>query len=127
MESVAVLSHSFISHDGSIIPCRTAIVDLGLESIDPGLTPDGSICDTDKMCVGQKCVSIEEMITNKLVLDCPENCNGHGVCDNAGHCHCDKGFAPPLCDSPGAGGSEHSGPATNPAGIFNVFTKLTNI
>lgn len=36
MESVAVLSHSFISSNGSIVPCRTAVIDLGLETRDPG-------------------------------------------------------------------------------------------
>lgn len=41
MESVALLAHSFINYRGSIIPCRTAIIDLGLQTIDPGLTPDG--------------------------------------------------------------------------------------
>jgi hypothetical protein len=29
MESVAILSHSFINSGGKIIPCRTALVDLG--------------------------------------------------------------------------------------------------
>lgn len=118
MESVSVLSHSFISHENSIIPCRTAVVDLGLQSTDPGLTPDGSICGDNKMCVSQKCVDIDEMRASHLVLDCPDNCNGHGVCDNAGHCHCERGFAPPTCDVPGPGGSEHSGPASNPSGMF---------
>lgn len=42
MESVAVLSHSFMNYRGSIIPCRTAIVDLGLQATDPGMTPDGN-------------------------------------------------------------------------------------
>lgn len=124
MESVAILSHSFISHESSIIPCRTANVDLGLQTVNPGLTPDGSICGDNKMCVSQKCVDIDEMRTNKLVLDCPDNCNGHGVCDNAGHCHCEKGFAPPTCDSPGPGGSEHSGPASNPAGKIHLINDL---
>lgn len=48
MESVAILSHSFINGDSgngtTIIPCRTAIVDLGLNEIDPGLAPDGARC-----------------------------------------------------------------------------------
>lgn len=120
MESVAVLSHSFISHGGSIIPCRTAIVDLGIGSVDPGLTPDGSKCDEGKMCVGQKCLAIDVMRTNGKVLDCSNNCNGHGICDNMGHCHCDKGFAPPLCNSPGPGGSEYSGPASDPNGNIKL-------
>ncbi|KAJ4445799.1 hypothetical protein ANN_12484, partial [Periplaneta americana] len=44
MESVAILSHSFINSGGSIIPCRTAIIDLGLNQVDPGLAPDGAKC-----------------------------------------------------------------------------------
>ncbi|CAH2232307.1 jg17568, partial [Pararge aegeria aegeria] len=33
--------------------------------------------------------------------------------NNNGHCHCDAGFAPPLCALPGPGGSIDSGPATD--------------
>lgn len=29
--------------------CRTALVDLGLEQVDPGLVPDGARCGTDKV------------------------------------------------------------------------------
>lgn len=50
MESVAILSHSFINSGGSIIPCRTAIVDLGLNEVDPGLAPDGAKCGEGKVC-----------------------------------------------------------------------------
>lgn len=49
MESVAILSHSFINKKGSIIPCRTAIVDLGINQVDPGLTPDGALCGDGKV------------------------------------------------------------------------------
>lgn len=44
MESVSILAHTFINKAGSIVPCRTAIVDLGLNEIDPGLAPDGAKC-----------------------------------------------------------------------------------
>lgn len=50
MESVSILSHSFINAGGNIIPCRTAIVDLGLNEIDPGLAPDGAKCAEGKVC-----------------------------------------------------------------------------
>lgn len=49
MESVATLSHSFLNSGGEIIPCRTAMVDLGLNQVDPGLVPDGAKCDADKV------------------------------------------------------------------------------
>lgn len=49
MEPVAILSHSFINQKGVIVPCRTAIIDLGIDQIDPGLTPDGSKCGESKV------------------------------------------------------------------------------
>lgn len=49
MESVATLSHSFINVRGKIEPCRSAIVDLGLSQVDPGLTPDGAKCAPGKV------------------------------------------------------------------------------
>lgn len=29
---------------GSILPCRTAMIDLGLGDVDPGMVPDGAKC-----------------------------------------------------------------------------------
>lgn len=49
MESVATLSHSFINSEGNIIACRSAIVDLGLNQVDPGLAPDGAKCASGKV------------------------------------------------------------------------------
>ncbi|CAH2059244.1 unnamed protein product, partial [Iphiclides podalirius] len=116
MESVAQLSALFINNNGTIIPCRTAIIDLGLSDVDPGMVPDGAKCGDDKMCLNQKCVDIEAIrtaIAKKETAVCPSNCSGHGVCNSEGHCHCDVGFAPPLCALPGPGGSYDSGPATD--------------
>ncbi|CAG9804945.1 unnamed protein product [Chironomus riparius] len=125
MESVAVLSHSFINHRGSIVPCRTVVIDLGLQFVDPGLTPDGAKCADNKMCVSQKCLSIDSLRSDGRVLECP-NCNGNGICNSKGHCHCNDGYEPPFCDGPGVGGSIDSGPASDPdSGRF--FTKLMYI
>lgn len=49
---------------------------------------------------------------------CEKDCNGNGWCNSKGHCHCKDGFAPPFCDYPGSGGSEDSGPASDPNGKF---------
>jgi len=49
MESASILSHTFINFKGNVIACRTAIVDLGLNEIDPGLVPDGSKCGINKV------------------------------------------------------------------------------
>lgn len=125
MESVAVLSHSFISDGGSIIPCRTAVIDLGLQSVDPGLTPDGAKCGDKRMCVSQKCLSIDTLRLDGKVMECPD-CNGNGICNSKGHCHCNDGYGPPFCDGPGVGGSIDSGPASDPDS-GRLFTKLMYI
>ncbi|XP_076651130.1 disintegrin and metalloproteinase domain-containing protein meltrin [Halictus rubicundus] len=116
MESVAILSHSFINNGGKIIPCRSAIVDLGLNQVDPGLAPDGAKCAPGKMCVNQKCMSVADMRAATVTHGdmCPNNCGGNGVCNSLGHCHCNRGFRPPDCTQPGVGGSQDSGPAQDP-------------
>ncbi|KAK5644416.1 hypothetical protein RI129_005716 [Pyrocoelia pectoralis] len=122
MESVAILSHSFINVKGSVVPCRAALVDLGINQIDPGLAPDGAKCGESKMCVNQKCMPIESLRTADKT--CPNNCNGNGICNSLGHCHCSDGFAPPFCDHPGFGGSEDSGPTSDPDGRKDFITAL---
>ncbi|KAL1488462.1 hypothetical protein ABEB36_014933 [Hypothenemus hampei] len=122
MESVAILSHSFINKKGSIIPCRTAIVDLGTNQIDPGLTPDGAKCGDGKMCVNQQCMEVLSL--RKQTPSCDNDCNGNGWCNSKGHCHCKDGFAPPSCEYPGPGGSEDSGPASDPNAHRGIVTAL---
>jgi hypothetical protein len=51
MENVSTLSQKFINNNGSLAACRTVIVDLGLNEVDPGLTPDGAKCGENKVCV----------------------------------------------------------------------------
>ncbi|KAH8267346.1 hypothetical protein KR018_011802, partial [Drosophila ironensis] len=116
MESAAVLSHSYISHDRKIVACRTALVDLGLQTTDPGLTPDGAKCGDEKMCVAQKCLPVATVRHRGMGKACPEDCNGNGVCNSKGHCHCDIGFGGESCGRAGSGGSPDSGPATDPNG-----------
>nr|XP_026498729.1 disintegrin and metalloproteinase domain-containing protein 22 [Vanessa tameamea] len=116
MESVSSLSAVFINNNGTILTCRTAMIDLGLSEVDPGMVPDGAKCGEDKMCLNQKCVPVAgvvEVISQKQNSVCPSNCSGHGVCNSEGNCHCEPGFAPPLCALPGPGGSIDSGPATD--------------
>ncbi|KAB7497042.1 Disintegrin and metalloproteinase domain-containing protein 12 [Armadillidium nasatum] len=109
MESVSKVSHRFIADkQQGVIPCRVAQVDLGLDMVDPGLAPDGAKCGYNKMCVGQHCLEVASL--RKQVC----NCNGRGVCNNMGNCHCNLGFAWPDCKYPGLGGSSDSGPASNP-------------
>ncbi|XP_035208976.1 disintegrin and metalloproteinase domain-containing protein 12-like isoform X3 [Stegodyphus dumicola] len=117
MESAAILARSFINVRGKIFTCRSAIVDLGLFNTDPGLAPNGAKCGEGKACVNQKCVPVSSMRKN----DCPYDCSGNGVCNSRGNCHCELGYAPPYCDSPGPGGSIDSGPASDPSSYFIVI------
>ncbi|VVC96259.1 unnamed protein product [Leptidea sinapis] len=106
----------------TIIPCRTAMIDLGLSDVDPGMVPDGAKCGEDKMCLNTRCVDVSAVLdamSRRESSVCPSNCSGHGVCNSEGHCHCDTGFAPPLCALPGPGGSEDSGPASDPSSELN--------
>ncbi|XP_060854596.1 disintegrin and metalloproteinase domain-containing protein 9 isoform X2 [Rhopalosiphum padi] len=122
METVSTVSHTFINSNGLMIPCRTAIVDLGLNDVDPGLTPDGAKCGDNKMCVNQKCVAVKDFRAQSK--NCKDNCNGNGVCNNQGHCHCKTGYAPPYCDHPGPGGSDDSGPASSPNTFKGFMTGM---
>jgi len=51
METVSIVSYTFINNPASLIPCRTAIVDLGLNEVDPGLTPNGAKCGENMVCI----------------------------------------------------------------------------
>jgi hypothetical protein len=93
-ESAAILARSFIPHKGKMLICRSAMIDLGLDSVDPGLVPNGAKCGTNSICVNQKCVSVKSFLQTN---PCYQNCNSNGFCDNKGNCHCFPGFAAPYC------------------------------
>ncbi|XP_074044681.1 disintegrin and metalloproteinase domain-containing protein 30-like [Macrotis lagotis] len=74
---------------------------------DEGAVKDGSSCGTGLICVNRICRNI-----SVLKYDCiPDKCNKRGVCNNRKNCHCNYGWSPPFCESPGYGGSIDSGPA----------------
>lgn len=118
METRAVLAYSYVTsrETNTLIPCRTVTVDFGLQTVDPGLTPNGARCGEDRMCVNQRCRPLEALWLEGVGAQCAGNCSGHGVCDNTGSCHCEVGFGGEQCDEAGPGGSRNSGPATNPNG-----------
>lgn len=70
------------------------------------------------MCLNRKCVAIDSHRERTVPNACPDNCDGNGVCNSKGQCHCNNGYAPPKCDGSGPGGSLHSGPAENPRSMF---------
>uniref|UniRef100_A0A8D0SJK8 Disintegrin and metalloproteinase domain-containing protein 1a-like n=2 Tax=Sus scrofa TaxID=9823 RepID=A0A8D0SJK8_PIG len=74
---------------------------------DDGWSYNGNVCGSDKICMNFSCTA-----SSVLGYSCNEKelCNGKGVCNDLKHCHCEIGFAPPDCSSPGSGGSVDSGP-----------------
>ncbi|XP_063276421.1 disintegrin and metalloproteinase domain-containing protein 15 isoform X9 [Prinia subflava] len=74
---------------------------------DAAMVLPGTACGPGKMCLQHQCQDVSTLGDQQ----CQSKCHGHGVCNNHGHCHCERGWAPPACDSPGVGGSQDSGPA----------------
>ncbi|XP_052024674.1 disintegrin and metalloproteinase domain-containing protein 1a [Apodemus sylvaticus] len=79
---------------------------------DYGDVQSGTYCAPNKVCMEYICTGHGVLQYN---CETQETCHGNGVCNNLKHCHCDPGFAPPDCLSPGNGGSVDSGPVGNPA------------
>ncbi|XP_013402377.1 disintegrin and metalloproteinase domain-containing protein 9 isoform X1 [Lingula anatina] len=104
-----LLPYTTLDVNGVRIKCKSAILDVGLNDLDPGMTPDGAKCGEDKLCVNQTCMSFDQL----GVAPCPEDCNQNGICNSNNNCHCEVGLAPPLCNTPGYGGSVDSGPASS--------------
>ncbi|NP_001159388.1 cellular disintegrin ADAM 6d precursor [Oryctolagus cuniculus] len=76
-------------------------------STDAGRVRDGTPCGEGLFCLESRC----NMTMLNLHYDCfPEKCSFRGLCNNNKNCHCHVGWDPPLCLSPGAGGSSQSGP-----------------
>lgn len=94
-ESASILTVSFfVMSNHARIYCHGAIIDAGQDHRDPGLVPNGAACDEDKMCVNQKCVAVHDVMYENW---CPSDCNGNGICDNLGVCHCNDGTIGTSC------------------------------
>lgn len=94
-ESASILTVSFfVMSNHAKIFCHGAIVDAGSDARDPGLVPEGAACGENKMCLNQKCVPVSDVISKNW---CSSDCNGNGICDNMGTCHCNDGTIGTSC------------------------------
>ncbi|NWU84335.1 ADA15 protein, partial [Onychorhynchus coronatus] len=64
---------------------------------DAAMVLPGTACGPGKMCLQYRCQDVSVLGDQQ----CQSKCHGHGVCNNHGHCHCERGWAPPTCESPG--------------------------
>uniref|UniRef100_A0A673BKS0 ADAM metallopeptidase domain 19b n=1 Tax=Sphaeramia orbicularis TaxID=375764 RepID=A0A673BKS0_9TELE len=76
------------------------------DTLDPGLVMTGTKCGDNSICFNGVCRNASFLRAD----ECNAKCHGHGLCNNNHNCHCDPGWAPPLCDQGGSGGSVDSGP-----------------
>ncbi|KAI1886960.1 hypothetical protein AGOR_G00201140 [Albula goreensis] len=89
--------------------CVNADFGLGPDVLDPAYVNTGSGCRKGKTCLDFKCINASAL-EQDVDCDVQRTCNGNGVCNDQGHCHCDDGWAPPNCNRAGTGGSVDSGP-----------------
>nr|XP_020447492.1 disintegrin and metalloproteinase domain-containing protein 19 isoform X2 [Monopterus albus] len=75
------------------------------DTLDPGLVMAGTKCGDGSICFDGTCRNASFLRAD----ECNAKCHGHGLCNNKHNCHCDSGWAPPLCDQKGSGGSVDSG------------------
>ncbi|XP_067169616.1 disintegrin and metalloproteinase domain-containing protein 15 isoform X3 [Apteryx mantelli] len=100
--------------------CQGTLLPGDEDVSDPVMVLPGTVCSPGKVCLQRRCQDVSVLGDQQ----CHSKCHGHGVCNNHGHCHCERGWAPPSCASPGAGGSEDSGPMAPERGGSALPTAL---
>uniref|UniRef100_H3BZB9 ADAM metallopeptidase domain 19 n=1 Tax=Tetraodon nigroviridis TaxID=99883 RepID=H3BZB9_TETNG len=90
------------------------------DTLDPGLVMTGTKCGVDSICFNGECRNASFLKAD----ECNNKCNGHGLCNNNHNCHCDAGWAPPLCEKKGFGGSVDSGPVSTSVNLLPMLLVL---
>ncbi|XP_053331338.1 disintegrin and metalloproteinase domain-containing protein 15 [Spea bombifrons] len=104
--SSARVSLVSFSVNGTELQCRGTYYNLGDDIWDPTLVMTGTVCGEGKVCLGHRCQDVSALKPQS----CESKCSNHGICNSNNNCHCDPGWAPPVCGSVGLGGSIDSGP-----------------
>ncbi|XP_056456107.1 disintegrin and metalloproteinase domain-containing protein 19 [Gadus chalcogrammus] len=127
IETNAVSIDTTVVQGNGVILCRgTHVYQPGQEgagqgdTLDPGLVMTGTKCGADSLCFEGQCRNASFLRAG----ECSAKCHGHGLCNNYHNCHCDSGWAPPLCDRVGAGGSVDSGPVISRGGLLPLLLIL---
>nr|XP_034973061.1 disintegrin and metalloproteinase domain-containing protein 21-like [Zootoca vivipara] len=102
---VPSIPHYSVTHtEVSGAACWSMAYHGGTDFVDLGVVPDGTPCDSGKLCKNRKCISRE-----KIACDPKKKCSDRGICNNLNNCHCNYGWAPPNCRFWGPGGSIDGG------------------
>ncbi|XP_075853340.1 disintegrin and metalloproteinase domain-containing protein 32-like isoform X2 [Microcebus murinus] len=67
-----------------------------LQAPDPLMSKDGTVCDTEKICINKMCR--ESRFIKSVSATCSKKCSGHGVCNSREECNCTDGYLPPNCE-----------------------------
>ncbi|XP_028316088.1 disintegrin and metalloproteinase domain-containing protein 19 isoform X2 [Gouania willdenowi] len=90
------------------------------DTLDPGLVMTGTKCGEESICFNGECRNASFLRAH----ECNSKCHKHGLCNNNHNCHCDPGWAPPLCEQRGSGGSVDSGPVITHSSLLPVLLVL---
>ncbi|KAL6042483.1 hypothetical protein STEG23_016429 [Scotinomys teguina] len=90
------------------------VSDEDKDTADKGYVKNITNCGKHKVCNNFLCQD-DSSFTFPTSCSADQYCNGHGVCNDLGNCHCSFGFAPPDCKNEGTGGSVDSGPTSRPS------------
>lgn len=77
---------SFWPVDSKVITCKGTSLKMGLDVPEAAMTLEGTKCGDGKVCLNRQCRSLNVLL--KKVAWCPNNCSGHGLCNNLGKCFC---------------------------------------
>ncbi|KAL2089126.1 hypothetical protein ACEWY4_016025 [Coilia grayii] len=126
VDTNAVVIPTTVSRGRAAILCKGThvyqppIASQGEDTLDPGLVMTGTRCAHNSICFSGECRNVSFLGAD----ECNAKCHGHGVCNNRHHCHCDAGWAPPFCSTPGEGGSVDSGPVVTRGTLLPVLLPL---
>lgn len=87
---------SFWTVDNNTITCKGTSFKTSMDAPEAAMTIEGTKCGERKVCLNRQCVSLHVLL--KKAPRCPNNCSGHGLCNNVGKCYCFEPWSGTFCN-----------------------------